>query len=243
MGLFRKRFNTSTGAVEMEIPAGAPTMEPKMLDLTKKAAISLEKAGLGNQKAAVSLILDYSGSMSGFYYNGSVQHLAEQVLGLSVNLDDDGIVPTWFFHHDTTPPFDVSLNNYQGIIVTEMRKRHMGGTCYAPVMREAVRAYKASGASDPALMVFQTDGTPEDQAETERLLQEYASLPIFWAFVGFGPSIHFLKNLDTLRGRVVDNASFFHAEDPKNISDDKLYDGITGEFADWIGKARALRIL
>ncbi|MFE6166195.1 VWA domain-containing protein, partial [Streptomyces sp. NPDC056486] len=74
-------------------------------------------------------------------------------------------------------------------------------------------------------------------------LRDASGLPIFWAFVGFGERIEFLEKLDDLRGRRVDNASFFHARDPHAVSDAALYDGITHEYAGWLAAAAAAGIV
>jgi hypothetical protein len=93
------------------------------------------------------------------------------------------------------------------------------------------------------LVIFQTDGEPNSRKPVERALREASSLPIFWAFVGFGGRVEFLEKLDDLTGRKVDNASFFHAANPHAVSDSQLYDGITREFAGWLTAARAAGIL
>lgn len=216
-----------------------------LVDLTKKAAVSLEKAGLRQHRAAVYLVLDHSGSMDSFYRRGDVQRLAEQTLGLAVNLDDDGTVPVIYFHDQVEQPVTVDLEHYAGAIATTHRNVRWGGTNYAPAMDRVLDHYRASGAEDPALVIFQTDGSPADKAATEDALRSYAQLPVFWAFVGFGPkrSMDFLVNLDELSGRMVDNASFFHAEDPQRTTDEALYDGITHEYAGWLAAARAAGIL
>ena len=43
-----------------------------------------------------------------------MQHLAEQVLGLSANLDDDGIVPVVLFSSRVDLISDISLDNHGG---------------------------------------------------------------------------------------------------------------------------------
>ena len=53
---------------------------PKLIDLVKKADISLVKANLTNHKAKVALCLDISGSMFSLYSSGKIQRLAEKVL-------------------------------------------------------------------------------------------------------------------------------------------------------------------
>jgi hypothetical protein len=217
---------------------------PGLVDLYKHAGVSLAKRGLSGQRAAVYLVLDRSGSMGGYYRDGSVQHLAEQALGLSAQLDDDGIVPVVFFDHGVYPPVDVALTAYQGLIAREnARLGSMGGTAYAPAMRAVIDHYQASGATAPAFVIFQTDGEPGDDRETERILKNASNLPIFWQFVGFGRSFRFLSKLDTLRGRTVDNAGFFAAgADPSMLSDSVLYDQLMGEFPQWLAAAHAAGI-
>ena len=216
---------------------------PALVSLAKTAAVSLAKSGLDGQRAAVQLVLDHSGSMSPFYANGSVQRLAEQTLALSANLDDDGNVPLIFFGSYVEQYDDVRLDNYTGLVDRLHARVHWGSTDYVSAMAAAIQEYQQSGATDPGLVVFQTDGEPNDRRGVEKVLKSASSLPIFWAFVGFGGRVDFLERLDDLRGRAVDNASFFHARDPHAVSDADLYDGITREFAGWLTAARAAGIL
>jgi uncharacterized protein YegL len=227
MNLFRKNTTAPTGLV----------------DLTKKAAISLEKAGITNQRAAVYLVLDHSGSMIPLYHNGSVQRLAEQALGLSANLDDDGTVPVIYFGSTAEEPFDARVDNYTGLIDATHRRVQWGSTNYVAAMRAVLVDYQRSAATDPALVIFQTDGEPNDRGAVERALRDLSGQPLFFAFVGFGGRVSFLEQLDTLTGRTVDNASFFHAADPQTVSDEDLYDGLTGEFAQWLTAARTAGIV
>ena len=52
-----------------------------------------------------------------------------------------------------------------------------------------------------------------------------------------------LRNLDTLAGRVVDNAGFFSFADLAKITDEKLYDRLLSEFPAWLKAVRAKGIL
>jgi hypothetical protein len=223
---------------------------PGLVDLSKKASVSLAKNGLSGQRAAVYLVLDKSGSMDPFYRDGSVQKLAEQSLGLSANLDDDGSVPLVYFHSTALPPITVPLSAYQGVVARTSAAVGWGGTNYSNAISAVVLDYEASGAHDPALVIFQSDGDPQDRSDAEKAIKEASSLPIFWAFVGFGrkENLGFLRKLDDLKvggfgGRKVDNASFYHAENPLATSDEDLYDGITHEFAGWLNAARTKGIL
>ncbi|MEU3366864.1 VWA domain-containing protein [Streptomyces pseudogriseolus] len=221
-------------------------LAPGLVDLYKTARVSLAKNRVVGQRAAVYLVLDHSGSMGGFYDDGTVQHLAEQALGLSANLDDDGTVPLVFFSHEVDLVTDISLDNYQGRVDHLHKALDWGGTCYAPAMQAVIDHFRASGSSDPAFVIFQTDGDPFDRRETRELLRQASSLPIFWQFVGFGLSrdLRFLRSLDTLGDRTIDNAGYFGAgQHPRRRSDADLYDRLMKEFPDWLVTARAAGVI
>ncbi|MFP8888068.1 vWA domain-containing protein [Streptomyces mangrovi] len=217
---------------------------PGLVSLYKQAAVSLEKHRLSGQRAAVYLVLDRSGSMRPYYRDGTVQHLAEQVLGLAAHLDDDGRVPVVFFSTGVDGSAEVALEDYAGRVeALHSSLGHMGRTNYHLAMEAVIEHYRASGSTDPALVVFQTDGGPTSKAAAERVLCEASRLPMFWQFVGFGEDeFRFLRKLDDLPvpgKRVVDNAGFFAAgPDPRAIPDAELYDRLTGEFPDWLRAAR-----
>ncbi|MFJ5217189.1 VWA domain-containing protein [Streptomyces sp. NPDC088354] len=219
---------------------------PGLVSLYKAAKVSLTKNGIIGQRAAVYLVLDHSASMTGFYRDGTMQHLAEQSLGLSANLDDDGTVPLVVFSHQVDLVSDVSLTNYAGRIDALHKKLEWGGTCFAPAMSAVINHYRRTRSTDPAFVIFQTDGDPFDREETRALLRASSKLPIFWQFVGFGLSrdLRFLRSLDTLGGRAVDNAGYFGAgQNPKARSDAALYDRLMKEFPDWLRVARNAGIL
>lgn len=217
-----------------------------MIDLSKTgladkyaaAGVSLRKHALDGVRAAVYLVLDYSGSMRPYYANGSVQHLAEQVLALAARFDDDGTVPTVLFDSVPRQPANLSVHNYSGAVTRLVSiAGRMGTTDYAKAMQTVIDLHSAS--TTPAFVVFQTDGAPDSRAAAERVLCDAAHLPIFWQFIGFGnDKFAFLRRLDTLKvpdRRVVDNAGFFPAgPDPKSIPDEQLYDDLVGEFPSWL---------
>ncbi|MFC5147482.1 vWA domain-containing protein [Streptomyces aureoversilis] len=225
---------------------------PGLVSLYKAAGVSLEKQGLTGQRAAVYLVLDRSGSMREFYKNGTVQHLAEQALGLSANLDDDGTVPVVFFSTDVDGVAEIDLGNYEGRIgELHSSMGHMGRTNYHWAMEAVIEHYRKSGSTAPAFVIFQTDGGPYSKPAAERALCESANLPIFWQFVAFGDpegkGFDFLRKLDDLpvpEKRVVDNAGFFHAgRDPKSLTAAQLYAELMVEFPDWLKEARAAGIV
>lgn len=225
---------------------------PALVDLYKAAGVSLDKHGVGELRAAVYLVVDYSGSMKPYYKDGSVQALADRVLGLSAHLDDDGRVPVVFFSTDIDAVSDIALADHRGRIERIVAGLgHMGKTSYHLAMDAVIDHYVDSGSTAPALVVFQTDGGPINKLAAERYVCKAAKLPLFWQFIGFGDpdskQFDFLRRLDELAvpgKRVVDNAGFFHAgSDPRAVSDAELYDRLVGEFPKWLVAARAQGIV
>ncbi|MER5751054.1 VWA domain-containing protein [Streptomyces sp. NPDC002088] len=225
---------------------------PALVSLYKRAGVSLDKHGLGGERAAVYLVVDYSGSMKPYYKDGSVQALADRVLGLSAHLDDDGRVPVVFFSTDIDAVTDIALADHQGRIERIVAGLgHMGKTSYHLAMDAVIDHYLDSGSAAPALVVFQTDGGPINKLAAERYLCKAAKLPLFWQFVAFGDpgsrQFEYLRKLDELavpHKRVVDNAGFFHAgSDPRKVTDAELYDRLVGEFPKWLVAARAQGIV
>ncbi|MEU5085806.1 VWA domain-containing protein [Streptomyces sp. NPDC021356] len=225
---------------------------PALVSLYKSAGASLVEHGLDEQRAAVYLVLDRSGSMSPYYKNGSVQALADRVLSLSAHLDDDGRVPVIFFSTGVDAVREISLDEHEGSIRRiAAGLGHMGRTHYEVAMDAVIDHYLDCGATDPALVIFQTDGAPTSKAAAERHLCKAAKLPLFWQFIGFGNArshqFDFLRRLDELAvpgKRVVDNAGFFPAgRDPRRLTDARLYDSLLAEFPLWLAAARAQGIV
>ncbi len=225
---------------------------PALVSLYKTAGVSLRKHGLEGQRAAVYLVVDHSGSMRPYFRDGSVQALADRVLGLSAQLDDDGRVPVVFFSTGIDAETTIDLADHEGRIERiAAGLGHMGKTSYHLAMDAVIDHYLDSGADAPALVVFQTDGGPLSRLAAEKWLCKAARLPLFWQFVGFGDpgsrQFDFLRRLDELpvpAKRPLDNAGFFHAgHDPRRVPDDVLYDRLVGEFPAWLAAARAQGVI
>jgi hypothetical protein len=225
---------------------------PALVSLYKTAGASVARHGLDGQRAAVYLVVDYSGSMKPYYQDGSVQALADRVLGLAAHFDDDGRVPVVFFSTDVDAVTDIALADHHGRIDRIVAGLgHMGKTSYHLAMDAVIDHYLDSGSRAPALVVFQTDGGPINKLAAERYLCKAARLPLFWQFIGFGDpgsrQFDYLRKLDELsvpEKRAVDNAGFFHAgSDPRKVSDAELYDRVVGEFPKWLVAARAQGIV
>ncbi|MFB6899765.1 VWA domain-containing protein [Streptomyces hydrogenans] len=224
---------------------------PALVSLYKSAGESLRRNGVDGQRVAVYLVVDYSGSMKPYYHDGSVQALADRVLGLSAQLDD-GRVPVVFFSTDVDAETEIRLDDHQGRVARIVAGLgHMGKTSYHLAMDAVIDHYLDSGSTAPALVVFQTDGGPINRLAAERYVCKAARLPLFWQFVGFGDpgskQFDFLRRLDELavpERRCVDNSGFFHAgKDPGRVADAELYDRLVAEFPRWLAAARAQGIV
>lgn len=237
--------------------------------LTKAAKDGID---LGEVKAQVILVFDYSGSMSAFYRSGEVQELTERVLGLALPLDDDGTIQVFPFDHRAHESFTVNAGNYAGIVddwrfqlgqfapapvTTGLFKRKvqpsgsergMGGTEYSVAIDKVLDFAREEGMLDPGqppvLVLFQSDGGTGNPEGVKRLLTDAASLPIFWMFLGLGNNTGFLDVLNNMPGRVVDNVGAVGVASIKGTPDEEFYDKVTDEFVTkWIPEARRLGIL
>lgn len=216
----------------------------QQLNLRKQAisSLCLEKNELNGLVARVCMVMDISGSMDTLYKKGKVQEVVERLLPVAMQFDDNGVMEAWVFSNNAYRIPDISLDNYYGYINENRltKKYDMGGTEYAPVVKDVIRKYvKEEPANIPTLVLFITDGDNSDKIETTRAMIEASRYPIFWQFVGIGNSrFSYLEELDEMQGRFIDNANFFSVNDLDIISDDELYKRLLSEYPDWITKAK-----
>ena len=213
----------------------------KKIDLRKKEVISIceEKGGmLLTQKARVAVVMDYSGSMSTMYRNGTVQSVLERLLPIAMQFDDNGEMEVWLFENGFRRMQPMTLSNFYGYVEREIlsKKYHMGGTEYAPVINDVGKKYiKEDPAALPNYIIFITDGNNSDTAVTKDAIRHWSKYPIFWQFVGIGrEKFSFLAKLDDLDGRYVDNADFFSLDDVDKVADIVLYKRLLNEYPGWL---------
>lgn len=235
----------------------APNLEKSY----QKAGFAANKHGIDGIRAAVYLVLDRSGSMDwpgrSYYSGGAVQYFAERILGMAAHFEDDGRVPVVFFDHELKGMDELNLEDYQGKIgKAHSRLGQMGGTDYVVAMDAVVQHYRSTGKTDPAFVIFQTDGSPRNKKAAAQRICQYANLPIFWQFVGFGEDrpydydddegLGFLQRLDDIpvpQYRPIDNSDFFAVgQDPTQMTDSTLYNRLMTEFPTWLTQARSIGI-
>ncbi len=235
----------STISLEKRVSAAAP----HLVSLAKKAQISIEKAKLTQVRARVALVLDASGSMSDQYSKGRVQEVVNRLLPLAVHFDDDGSIDCWAFGAKPQKLTEITLANHKDFINTDKygwRDWNLGSRINdePKVMEQVISHYQNSDDRTPVYVLFISDGGVHENRKITKLMTDAAKLPIFWQFVGIGGRGYgILEKLDDMKGRMVDNCSFFALDDLHQITEEHLYDQLMEEFPSWIKEATAKGII
>lgn len=193
----------------------------------------------GQFKAQVEALFDTSGSTEfpqrRFYTAGYVTGLAQTVLGLALNLDDNGTVPTYAFATTARQLAELNAQNLDDYVARHLISlaKQGGGTNLATGMRETMKGFDRKSKDVGLVFVF-TDGGANDVDDVRRVITDYSRYPVFWQFIGIHvpgdrPDFGLLEQLDTLRGRTVDNANFFEADVTK-ITPETILEQILVEF-------------
>lgn len=207
-----------------------------VIDLTKKAKVSLEKNNLSGITATVALVLDVSKSMYPLYHDGTVQNTIERILGLALGFDDNNEIDAYVFGNSASQLKPVTEVSFQGYVEREIIAKHKinQATKYG-IAIECVQKRYFGKRDIPVFVIFITDGDASDKRNTKAWLKQVSREPIFWQFLGIGKEqFAFLEKLDGLEGRPIDSTGFIKIDDLTNVSDSELYDLLLGKFPQWL---------
>ncbi|NDV10219.1 stress protein [Rhodococcus sp. IEGM 248] len=232
------------------------------LSLVKREKLNLQKRevakvlltkGASNPVGRVVLVMDNTGSMSKRYRSGEVKRIIERMVPVATQLDSDGNLEAYAYAQRFVKLPDVTVADADTWVNTyvHLHGRHgdidfdaIGGTNNEiPIMEEIIGTLDKTAAV-PTLVLFFTDGGFHAKAQITTLMRTASGLPAFWQFIGIGKSsFGVLEKLDTLTGRLVDNAGFFAVENVDTLSDVALYELLLSEYPDWLRAARQARVL
>lgn len=219
----------------------------EQLNLRKETFnVSLRKRNIGDIFARVAVAMDDSGSMESLYKRGTVQSVLERLFPVALKFDDNAELDMWLFSNRFKRLPSITEEDFFDYVDREVMKRaSWNGTNYAPVINDIVAKYAHEEPSNiPTFVLFITDGENFDRAEAKRAITEASKYNIFFQFIGIGnENFEFLKQLDEMGGRYIDNANFFEIENIDNISDSELYDLLLQEYPLWEKEARRLGLV
>ena len=245
MGIFDKLFGgkqestvspttTQVTPVKIDMSKHAENLETVLINMSKTSKIDMSK-----HIARVALAMDYSGSMSNMFAKGMVQDVVTRLLPIALKFDDNGELESWLFSEDYERMEPVTISNYEHYVRNVMMnaRMSMGGTNYAPVLKDMVDYYKNRHPSDiPSFIIFITDGDNWDENKTDSVVRELSNYNMFVQFVGIGTGsdFNYLKHLDNLSGRKYDNTGFIAVKDMNKMDDQQLYNEMLRQYNDWL---------
>ncbi len=232
-------------------------LEKHVVSLSKCVVNLSKQSGvdLGATSAKVVVVLDYSGSMSGLYNNGTVQKTINRLVPLGLTFDDNGSIDVYLFQNDYRKMENLNLTNYENYISNVVKRSGytMGGTNYAPVLKaiiegdvrniggflgiggrtKVIQAIVDNG--DPTFILFITDGANADCANTDAIIRKSSEMNVFIQFIGIGNGrFEYLMQLDDMQGRKRDNTGFSKMKALDKVTDDQLYTNVLEQFSQWI---------
>ena len=227
------------------------------LDLEKKSekvsALLLDKGVTEAPTMRVAVAIDISLSMANHFSSGNVQKAFDQLMGVSVQFDDDGELDVFKF--DTRCDYVGTSTPEEGDYNTFIKDKGIaprGGTAYSPIVDAAVQHFfapKKSGgflgfggktedaSNEPVLLMIVTDGEPNrsDVPVTLAKMAEQVNRPIYFHLVGVGGSRSSFPTIAHLADELPNVGEVYLPS--FNMTDEALYEQlICDELIEFVGK-------
>lgn len=222
------------------------TTNPDLAKAADKVGFALSTKGLAGVRAKVVALLDHSGSMGPEYRSGAVDVLFKRIMGLGLQIDDDGEIPVIPFDSRVRPTFNLNQTNFTTAVASIWNERDMGTTNLADALGVVLGMAKTT--KEPIFLVVLTDGSPDNKAKATEVVCELANYPVFIKFMAL-KEVDYLTDLDDLGPdkRLVDNVD---AKPEKNsglnlltCSDAEFAGALVDEWDKWIKEATGAGVL
>lgn len=206
-------------------------LDKKVISLKKERNIDLTQ-----HICQVEAYIDISSSMKKRFFTGRVQAALTRIFPVAVLFDDDQIMPVSAFGNNVYPLTDMTLQNYTDYVEKEILSKHSitEGTNYAPFVQQAIERAKANS-QYPLFNIVITDGNCWDETQSDKAFRKSAKYKEFFQCIGIGDDdFEYLRKLDNLDGRPVDNTAFVAVDELENLSDEDLYDKLLEQYPQWL---------
>lgn len=229
--------NTSTGksSQQIKLTKSKEDLSNVVIKLTKESGIDLSK-----MTARVVVVMDDSGSMDYQYKNGTVQNILTRLLPFALQFDDNGELEVYLFS-EWCKKISPSMTeaNYETYVKKYIDGNHAyGGTNYAPAIKMTDDDYNDNESKRiPTLVFFITDGANWDRDDTDKAIIKSSKHGIFYMFIGTGDDsseFDYLRELDDLKGRKVDNTGFMQISDLNSVSNTELFLSSLKDYIPWL---------
>lgn len=225
--------------------------------ITKKLQFHLEKEEMDDFVSRVGFVTDASGSMTRHYRSGFMQHLNECLLAVGVKFDDNREMDVKMFSdssYDLPGMTEENFENYIKDNILNSKENIWGITNYAPPIEsfvkdwfsgcvekvkkpsvfgslfgsKTVEKYIPREEQMPGFLMFQTDGSLHDEAETIKILDFInKNLNMFIVFIAVGEEedFTFVKKM----AEIYDNVDCVMFDGQTSIDEDTLYDTLISD--------------
>lgn len=230
-------------------------MGPLNLEKSKQVILDIKKRSkLEGKKAAVTVVLDRSGSMSSMFQDGSVATVLARLLPLAMAFDDDGTLDFVTFSSNAQEQPGLKAHMYENNSIKDIVNRigTSGSTVYSAALKEVLSydyeikktgkllgifggsetLQRKESAKYSRFVIFLTDGDcdfDDVKDSQEEMTRQSKETDIFYVFVGIGNSkFELLKKWAS----VYPNCNFLPVDmsDLLNASDETLYSTLLTNF-------------